>query len=1019
MVSSRVRDISRAVRRMPGVGRLLESSDPQRRARLIADSGLVDTELYAAQLGVEAITVPQAAWHYATEGFLDGLTVNVLIDPAIVQRELFRTDRPAIYDYLAARAWRTEVSELWSVADYLDAHPGALEAPLGPVGHLWQRLRADDRTLVTVLPGGSRRLPWHELRPVLREASAEQAALLRGRRARHARTEQQHPRDLGEVAIPASGVLVSIVLPTWNRAGGLRRAVESVIAQSWPWWQLIIVDDGSWDDTADIARLVTERDERIEFVPRVHEGVCATRNAGIARATGEYIAFLDSDNAYQPHFLRDMVTSLVASGAESAFATTEIVDGDGTARFRYGSPSIESLREGNSIDLNVLVAKTSAVREVGGFDEALRRAVDYDLVLRLAARSTPVHVPTIGVVYDNAEDADDRISVSEALGWNTEVRLRHAPGRAAGERQQGTSVIQLTQPGDPQLRARLEVLAAPRDDVQIAAVGPLPHEWRAIAVASHGRAHLGAHLFAQDEPWAYVANLSARAATRDRLLFLDACTWPSGEQLDALIAAGASTGAFQPVTSAVNGTIASAGSVFVGPQRTPARLLLGHPVEDAQARGDAHPVPALSGRTLGLDAAAFERAGGFDPMLFNAFEAEGLSLRLRAADDAATFTLLPHVVLHQAAQPTAFTVTDERGTAQQLRTMTRAAAPSDIEEHYAPTGLVAHAWRQDGAGMLRPTLTRPRRTIVLDDGTVAPRLRWSIRTAAPAGPHGAGWGDTHFASSLARALRQLGQDAVVDAREADERPTRSVDDVRVVLRGLDAVAPAPGQLSLMWVISHPDLVTRAEAAAYDGVFAASLSWSRTQSERWGIDIAPLLQCTDQTIFHPRGLPRGGDILFVGNSRGIPRPTVMAAVRGGIPLALYGGDWERFVPAEAVTGERVENSELGTRYEQAGVVLNDHWADMKREGFISNRVFDVVAAGGRVFSDEVDGIDEIFGAAVHTFSSVGEIAPALSGDLDGLFGSHEELAAISARVRAEHTFQSRARTLLDAAIAAGV
>ncbi|MDK9899858.1 hypothetical protein, partial [Klebsiella pneumoniae] len=91
-----------------------------------------------------------------------------------------------------------------------------------------------------------------------------------------------------------------------------------------------------------------------------------------------------------------------------------------------------------------------------------------------------------------------------------------------------------------------------------------------------------------------------------------------------------------------------------------------------------------------------------------------------------------------------------------------------------------------------------------------PRLRWTIDTAAPAGPRGERWGDTHFARSLAAARERSDQPVSVDSRAARHRASREHDDVVRELRGLDLVEPHPTALNLQWIISHPDLVSMAE-----------------------------------------------------------------------------------------------------------------------------------------------------------------------------------------------------------------
>ena len=122
-----------------------------------------------------------------------------------------------------------------------------------------------------------------------------------------------------------------------------------------------------------------------------------------------------------------------------------------------------------------------------------------------------------------------------------------------------------------------------------------------------------------------------------------------------------------------------------------------------------------------------------------------------------------------------------------------------------------------------------------------------------------------------------------------------------------------------------------------------------------------------------------------------------------------------IPADRIAATGVDNDSLPDLYERAGVVLNDHWPAMRERGFIGNRLFDVVAAGGRAIGDRVEGIDALFEGAVRTYDSIPELIDMLSNDLDEIFPTREVLARIAERVRAEHSFDARARTLLDAAL----
>lgn len=293
-------------------------------------------------------------------------------------------------------------------------------------------------------------------------------------------------------------------------------------------------------------------------------------------------------------------------------------------------------------------------------------------------------------------------------------------------------------------------------------------------------------------------------------------------------------------------------------------------------------------------------------------------------------------------------------------------------------------------------------------------LRWSIDIAAGAGPIGTRWGDFHFATSLAAALDRLGQWVAIDHPQTRGRASRAIDDVVLTIRGLDPVVPQPGTANLLWVISHPEQVTVAEAATYDAVFAASTIWASERSRDWGFEVVPLLQCTDVTRFHP-GLAEpdtGPRILFVGNSRGVVRPSVAAAVETGTPLTVYGVGWSDLVQT---VGDRVANESLGSLYASAGLVLNDHWDDMRETGFISNRIFDVLATGARLLSDDVAGLYAVLGTAVPTWRSTSDFARLTAEPFEVNYPDVAARQAIAKRVVAEHSFDARAVTLLDTAL----
>ncbi len=516
----------------------------------------------------------------------------------------------------------------------------------------------------------------------------------------------------------------------------------------------------------------------------------------------------------------------------------------------------------------------------------------------------------------------------------------------------------------------------PDQGVAIAVLDDRAEDWMLASVLAAGHPRVRISRRRHDDATAALDELLA--ASRAEVVIVrgpnQTLTAADAERLAGRVAMLSPDTVVGPVWRDGDGTIAAIGASADG------RVLAGHPIEDLGAFGATTDleVPALAGTT---------------------FAARRRHLTALRGADAAALLDGPAVV------------------ALDIETRTRStAAPADLPSSLAGgDDLLRRAgWERVTDGPV-PRLRRPPRTIDLPDGVRVPVLRWALRTAAPVGPRAEGWGDTHFARALAAALRRLGQEVVIDAYAARERPTRHLDDVTVALRGPEPLEASPFGTSLLWIISHPDEIGPGDVAGFDEVFAASAPWARSTGRALGVPITPLLQCTDATRFHPGGRARGDDILFVGTARGILRPSVVEPIRAGVPVTVIGPDWRGWIPAERIAATGVGNDELPGLYESAAVVLNDHWPAMQERGFIGNRLFDVVAAGGRAISDRVEGIDELFGAAVRTWDTVPELIDLLTGDLDAVFPDPRAAEAVSARIRAEHSFDARARTLLEAAL----
>jgi len=296
------------------------------------------------------------------------------------------------------------------------------------------------------------------------------------------------------------------------------------------------------------------------------------------------------------------------------------------------------------------------------------------------------------------------------------------------------------------------------------------------------------------------------------------------------------------------------------------------------------------------------------------------------------------------------------------------------------------------------------------------RARLVLKTAAPDGPAGRSWGDWHLAVGLARALRASGHDTWIATRGQWDHTNHLAADISLQLRGKGVAHRSRGQLHILWLISHPDEVTRAELASADLVLTASRPYSRWLSEHTTSPVGTLLQATDPHRFHPHDpvARYRHPIVFVGSSRGVRRPIIDAALAANLDLVVYGKQWEKQLPARMVGGRWVANDELAAVYSSCNVLLNDHWDDMREHGFVSNRVFDALACGAAIVSDDNPELPTLFGDVVACYQHPAELPTRVAELLD----DPERRRDVGERGRrivlAHHTFNRRSAQLLGAA-----
>jgi glycosyltransferase involved in cell wall biosynthesis len=229
---------------------------------------------------------------------------------------------------------------------------------------------------------------------------------------------------------------VTVVIPTQGRWPLLRRTLSGVLRQQGVDFEVVIVDDGSADETAE--RLAELADRRIRPIRHeVSRHVAAARNAGIAAAKGEWIAFLDDDDLWAPKKLRTQLGAAAARNADFAWCAGLVVDARcsilETWPARDPDEILTLLLRGNWMPAGAsnVVARAELVRDLEGFDEGLRHFADWDLWIRLAAAGRGVACPEALVAYVRHPQ---NMVLMESRGLVRELRALAAKHRAEADR---------------------------------------------------------------------------------------------------------------------------------------------------------------------------------------------------------------------------------------------------------------------------------------------------------------------------------------------------------------------------------------------------------------------------------------------------------------------------------------------------------------------------------------------------------------------------------------------------------
>ncbi len=303
-------------------------------------------------------------------------------------------------------------SEAFSVPRYLQSHWDVKAAKMNPLLHYLKNGIHEDRIIY----------------PIKEDGGSDERQECKRIVAAHNREWSWSDHDktlrrLEALPSPFAADKVSIIMPTYNRAGMIGAAIRSALAQTHANFELIIVDDASTDETAEVVGAF--KDPRIIYTSnRRGKGVSAARNTGLDMATGEWLFFLDSDNVWKDRLIEFLLKHAAETQSSAGYCAANVHDDDQRTKFiLYADFDYESCLRENFIDLNCFFMRWAGPFRDFRFDESLRRLVDWDLILRVAAGTRVTGLPYVGVDY--YDGAKDRITNKEHVDRGAVVALQN------------------------------------------------------------------------------------------------------------------------------------------------------------------------------------------------------------------------------------------------------------------------------------------------------------------------------------------------------------------------------------------------------------------------------------------------------------------------------------------------------------------------------------------------------------------------------------------------------------------
>ena len=221
--------------------------------------------------------------------------------------------------------------------------------------------------------------------------------------------------------------MISVIIPSYNRAQILPRAINSVLTQSFQDFEVIVVDDGSIDDTENV--VLSINDARVKYLYQENKGVCVARNHGISVAKGNYLVFLDSDDYVTNHWLADFHEKILNTSSDIVFCDVKMVQLNNSTEKKIRA--LYPFKDDSYDEFGLYLAgafciKNIVLKEIGGFDEKIKFGEFTELSFRCMKISlSKSFTEKLGLIYEVTENGGGSNSANK-IESNLYIIQKHA-----------------------------------------------------------------------------------------------------------------------------------------------------------------------------------------------------------------------------------------------------------------------------------------------------------------------------------------------------------------------------------------------------------------------------------------------------------------------------------------------------------------------------------------------------------------------------------------------------------------